>query len=430
MRRATIFAALLLTLLAFAWTAPSASIRAGLEPFGQLRTGLVEGASLAQGGYALSWYTVDGGGATFSTGSSYTLGATIGQPDVGTLSGGSYTLAGGFWPGVESPTPTGPTPLIVNTTDDSSDGACNAAHCSLREAINAANARAGPDTIAFNIPGSDPGCDASGVCTIQPASLLPLLTDDGTTIDGYTQPGASAGADPVLKIVLDGYDNGSFSGLAIRSADNVIRGLVIQRFTPFTAIDISGTAARDNRVEGNFIGTDVSGTQPRGNCTPPVSCAAVKIDLEAQGNTIGPDNLIAFNGQGVWVVDAGTWSNTITRNRIHGNTGKGIWLYLGGNDELSPPMITTASATWVLGTACPNCTIEVFSDAEDEGAVYEGTTTADAAGNWTFTKPGGLTGPNVTATATDENDNTSEFSAPVSVGVTRLLYLPLVVKND
>lgn len=78
-------------------------------------------------------------------------------------------------------------------------------------------------------------------------------------------------------------------------------------------------------------------------------------------------------------------------------------------------MITTASTTRAAGAASPNCVIEIFSDAKDEGAVYEGTTTADAAGNWAFTKPGGLTGPNVTATATDAAGNTSEFSAPRSV---------------
>jgi hypothetical protein len=53
----------------------------------------------AGSGYDLSWNTVDGGGAMFSTGGSYSLGGTIGQPDAGTLSGGSYTLNGGFWGG-------------------------------------------------------------------------------------------------------------------------------------------------------------------------------------------------------------------------------------------------------------------------------------------------------------------------------------------
>lgn len=51
------------------------------------------------GGYDLTWNTIDGGGATFSTGGSYSLGGTIGQPDAGSMSGGTYQLAGGFWGG-------------------------------------------------------------------------------------------------------------------------------------------------------------------------------------------------------------------------------------------------------------------------------------------------------------------------------------------
>jgi len=51
------------------------------------------------GGYDLTWNTVDGGGYTFSTDGDYSLGGTIGQPDAGVLSGGSYTLSGGFWGG-------------------------------------------------------------------------------------------------------------------------------------------------------------------------------------------------------------------------------------------------------------------------------------------------------------------------------------------
>jgi hypothetical protein len=51
------------------------------------------------GGYDLTWSTIDGGGATWSEGGGYALGGTVGQPDAGVLSGGGYTLAGGFWPG-------------------------------------------------------------------------------------------------------------------------------------------------------------------------------------------------------------------------------------------------------------------------------------------------------------------------------------------
>jgi hypothetical protein len=62
---------------------------------------LLAGGALAQSGngYDLSWWTVDGGGYTFSTGGVYTLGGTIGQPDAGVLTGGEYTLGGGFWGG-------------------------------------------------------------------------------------------------------------------------------------------------------------------------------------------------------------------------------------------------------------------------------------------------------------------------------------------
>ena len=60
---------------------------------------------LAQGEYQLSWWTVDGGGETFSTGGGYSLGGTIGQPDAGVLSAGEYRLGGGFWCGGASTKP-------------------------------------------------------------------------------------------------------------------------------------------------------------------------------------------------------------------------------------------------------------------------------------------------------------------------------------
>ena len=61
-----------------------------------------EGYQVARSGYDLTWSTVDGGGWTFSTGADYSLDGTAGQPDAGLLSGGAYTLAGGFW-GVGAP---------------------------------------------------------------------------------------------------------------------------------------------------------------------------------------------------------------------------------------------------------------------------------------------------------------------------------------
>src|SRR5262249_51335666 len=91
--------------------------------------------------------------------------------------------------------------IVVDNTVDPGDGVCASPGCTLREAITAANANPGPDIINFNIPGA-------GVHTITPTSELPTITET-VTIDGYTQPGASANTltvadDAVLLIELDG----------------------------------------------------------------------------------------------------------------------------------------------------------------------------------------------------------------------------------
>jgi hypothetical protein len=47
--------------------------------------------------YTIDWYKVSGGGGT-STGGTYQVSGTIGQPDAsGAMTGGSYSLTGGFW---------------------------------------------------------------------------------------------------------------------------------------------------------------------------------------------------------------------------------------------------------------------------------------------------------------------------------------------
>ncbi len=51
--------------------------------------------------YSIDWYTIDGGGGT-STGGVYSLSGTIGQPDAGVMSGGNYTVVGGFWSVVQA----------------------------------------------------------------------------------------------------------------------------------------------------------------------------------------------------------------------------------------------------------------------------------------------------------------------------------------
>ena len=63
----------------------------------------------------IGWSTIDGGGGT-STNGQYSVSGTIGQPDAGSMSGGPFSLVGGFW-GIISvvQTPGSPPLAILNT---------------------------------------------------------------------------------------------------------------------------------------------------------------------------------------------------------------------------------------------------------------------------------------------------------------------------
>jgi hypothetical protein len=67
----------------------------------------------AWGQFSIDWYTIDGGGGT-STGGVYSVSGTIGQPDAGAMSGGNYTLEGGFW-GVIAAVQMAGSPLLTIT---------------------------------------------------------------------------------------------------------------------------------------------------------------------------------------------------------------------------------------------------------------------------------------------------------------------------
>jgi hypothetical protein len=74
-------------------------------------------ASFAQSGgpYELRSSTIDGGGVTAAAGGAYQVGATVGQPDAGAASGGSYLLSGGFWVGISGVAASTPTPTVTGT---------------------------------------------------------------------------------------------------------------------------------------------------------------------------------------------------------------------------------------------------------------------------------------------------------------------------
>jgi len=138
--------------------------------------------------------------------------------------------------------------------------------------------------------------------------------------------------------------------------------------------------------------------------------------IESASNQIGgpypgDGNIIAHNNGGgvqVWTESG----NTILGNSIYGNNGWGINLADGANGSLAAPEITRAISNTVWGTTCPNCCVDVFSDEDDQGGVYEGSIQADAQGFFEYSSDTRLHGPYITCTATDAEGNTSSFSDP------------------
>ena len=70
----------------------------------------------AQPQYSIDWHKIAGGGST-STNSQYSLSGTIGQHDAGSpMTGGNYSLTGGFWALYAVQTPGTPTLTIAPAT--------------------------------------------------------------------------------------------------------------------------------------------------------------------------------------------------------------------------------------------------------------------------------------------------------------------------
>lgn len=202
-------------------------------------------------------------------------------------------------------------------------------------------------------------------------------------------------------VAISGAAQNNIIGSAAPGEHNVISGNGI-------GILIADSDTSGNKVIGNHIGTHATGDQPLGNGR------GIWITDGAQGNVIGgtgpgEGNLIAENNAGVVVEGPQTTGNTVRANSIHSNVGWSIRNEEGGNTELDPPTFTGVSP--LTGSTCPDCIVDIYSDSGDEGELYEGSVVADGEGNFTF--GGSLSGPSVTATATDTYGNTSQFSQPV-----------------
>ncbi len=246
----------------------------------------------------------------------------IDNPTIADATGGDGSDIGAYEADIAQSGPT----FIVTTTDDNNDGLCGAEHCSLREAINAANAHSSADTIKFNIPQSDAGYNY-GAFTIQPKSALPVLRDDDTTINGSSQAGFRD--DPI--IVLNGIDAGDeANGLEIRAAHCTIRSLVVHSFGGGGVV-LRGKRAANNRVEGCFIGIDVIGYRSfpngrHGTALPDGELIVDGIDIVegANHNIIGgtganDGNILSGGGDfgnGVFIAGKGSDNNVVQGNYI------------------------------------------------------------------------------------------------------------------
>lgn len=218
-------------------------------------------------------------------------------------------------------------------------------------------------------------------------------------------------------------------------------------------------SATNLRIQGNFIGTNAAGTGALGNTFHGIAVAGGAHDNLIGGKVAGAANTVAFNGgagiligsdaaqAGVGLSSAAGVNNAAFRNRIHSNGGLGI--DLGPFDGVTPndandfdsgpnalvnfPILEAVSSgggTFVSGTldtlANRTFRVEFFVDpapdpsAHGEGKTFLGALTVftDASGEASFESlfagAAGV-GSAVSATATDQFGNTSEFSLNVVV---------------
>lgn len=209
--------------------------------------------------------------------------------------------------------------FVVRNTNDTGPG-------SLRQAILNANAKPGADTIIFNI--------ASGPQTINVGSSatdfkpLPVITDQ-VIIDGTTQPGFLDR--PIIELNGNSVANKTgeiASGLYITAGNCTVKGLVINRFLS-GGIRLEGGS---NTIQGNYIGTDLTGTLALGHSDNGLS-------VYSSNNVIGgaapqARNIISGNnGAGINISGKSANGNRIEGNYIGtsfdakaalGNGGNGI----------------------------------------------------------------------------------------------------------
>ena len=289
--------------------------------------------------------------------------------------------------------------------------------------------------LLIELDGSSAGAVDGLAITVGGCAIEGLVIDDfaenGIAISdgsGNIIAGNFIGTDPSGTVALG---NGGDGILIDNSAGALVAGNLIAANTG-NGLTITGGSAVGTIVENNFIGTDATAAANLGN-----TGAGVWIANGASANQIGGSaaqaNTIAYNqGAGVVVTDAASVNNSIQANSIYSNT-LGIDLLNGGNLSQNSPVLTAVTSgptTQISGsltsTANATFTINFYANASAdsagnvEGERYLGSATvstgATGVASFNVTLSTTIaTSELITATATDPNGNTSEFSPAAAV---------------
>ncbi len=233
-------------------------------------------------------------------------------------------------------------------------------------------------------------------------------------------------------------------------SENIIGGANLNERNVISSNGSDGVSfqnsAHANTMKGNFIGVDASGQVALGNSGNGVSISSVTTNTIVGGINSGEGNIIAFNsGSGISIIRDGTINNSITANSIYSNKGLGINLNadavtandLGDIDDgpnklqnfpvldlvkFSPGKVDISGR--LNSTPNTEYILQFFaSKVADESGYGEGqkflgsdTVVTGTDGNITFDKSLAIFsswGTVITATATDPQGNTSEFSGSI-----------------
>jgi hypothetical protein len=210
---------------------------------------------------------------------------------------------------------------VTSLADDGSAG-------TLRLILQQVDADTSPDTVDFNLPGSAP-------YVIQPLSVLPQVTNS-VTIDGTSQPGYSGA--PIVEI--NGSQAGFFSdGLQLDANNITVEGLVINQFSN-NGIEIQG--GNGDLIQGNDIGTDATGTVAMGNNGDGITVDTTSNDTIG-GTTAQTRNIISANGaKGIhfifgtntgMLVEGNYIGTDVTGSQRLGNNANGIDLFANASNN-------------------------------------------------------------------------------------------------